>query len=55
MRILPVAVLLATVALIASGGGVHNPQIMSHLAAFLPGVAIWHPLRVKATAPAPAR
>jgi anhydro-N-acetylmuramic acid kinase len=26
--------------LIASGGGVHNPQIMSHLAAFLPGVAI---------------
>jgi anhydro-N-acetylmuramic acid kinase len=26
--------------LIASGGGVHNPQIMGHLAAFLPGVAI---------------
>jgi anhydro-N-acetylmuramic acid kinase len=26
--------------LIASGGGVHNPQIMAHLAAFLPGVAI---------------
>jgi anhydro-N-acetylmuramic acid kinase len=26
--------------LIASGGGVHNPQIMHHLAGFLPGVAI---------------
>jgi anhydro-N-acetylmuramic acid kinase len=26
--------------LIASGGGVHNPQIMGHLAALLPGVAI---------------
>jgi anhydro-N-acetylmuramic acid kinase len=26
--------------LIASGGGVHNPQIMGHLAAFLPRVAI---------------
>jgi anhydro-N-acetylmuramic acid kinase len=26
--------------LIASGGGVHNGQIMSHLAAFLPEVAI---------------
>ena len=26
--------------LIASGGGVHNPQIMAHLAGFLPGVAI---------------
>jgi anhydro-N-acetylmuramic acid kinase len=26
--------------LIASGGGVHNPQIMGHLAAFLPGVAV---------------
>jgi anhydro-N-acetylmuramic acid kinase len=26
--------------LIASGGGVHNPQIMGHLAAFLPGVAL---------------
>jgi anhydro-N-acetylmuramic acid kinase len=26
--------------LIASGGGVHNPQIMAHLAAFLPGMAI---------------
>jgi len=26
--------------LIASGGGVRNPQIMGHLAAFLPGVAI---------------
>jgi len=26
--------------LIASGGGVHNPQIMAHLAAFLPAVAI---------------
>jgi anhydro-N-acetylmuramic acid kinase len=26
--------------LIASGGGVHNPQIMAHLTAFLPGVAI---------------
>ena len=26
--------------LIASGGGVHNPQIMGHLAAFLPDVAI---------------
>jgi anhydro-N-acetylmuramic acid kinase len=26
--------------LIASGGGVHNPQIMSHLAGFLPGVSI---------------
>jgi anhydro-N-acetylmuramic acid kinase len=24
--------------LIASGGGVHNPQIMAHLAGFLPGV-----------------
>ncbi len=24
--------------LIASGGGVHNPQIMAHLAAFLPGI-----------------
>jgi anhydro-N-acetylmuramic acid kinase len=26
--------------LIASGGGVHNPQIMGHLAALLPGVAL---------------
>jgi anhydro-N-acetylmuramic acid kinase len=26
--------------LIVSGGGAHNPQIMAHLAAFLPGVAI---------------
>ncbi len=26
--------------LIVSGGGVHNPQIMAHLAAFLPGMAI---------------
>ncbi len=26
--------------LIASGGGVHNPQIMAHLAGFLPGVSI---------------
>ncbi|MEI9972932.1 MAG: anhydro-N-acetylmuramic acid kinase [Ignavibacteriota bacterium] len=26
--------------LIASGGGVHNPQIMAHLTGFLPGVAI---------------
>jgi anhydro-N-acetylmuramic acid kinase len=26
--------------LIVSGGGVHNPQIMAHLAGFLPGVAI---------------
>jgi anhydro-N-acetylmuramic acid kinase len=26
--------------LIASGGGVHNPQIMAHLAGFLPGIAI---------------
>jgi anhydro-N-acetylmuramic acid kinase len=26
--------------LVASGGGTHNPQIMAHLAAFLPGVAI---------------
>jgi anhydro-N-acetylmuramic acid kinase len=26
--------------LIVSGGGVHNPQIMGHLAAFLPGMAI---------------
>lgn len=26
--------------LIASGGGVHNPQIMAHLAGFLPGVNI---------------
>jgi anhydro-N-acetylmuramic acid kinase len=26
--------------LIAAGGGVHNPQIMSYLAAFLPGTAI---------------
>jgi anhydro-N-acetylmuramic acid kinase len=26
--------------LIVSGGGVHNPQIMAHLAGFLPGMAI---------------
>jgi anhydro-N-acetylmuramic acid kinase len=26
--------------LIVSGGGVHNPQIMGHLAGFLPGMAI---------------
>jgi anhydro-N-acetylmuramic acid kinase len=26
--------------LIVSGGGVHNPRIMAHLAGFLPGVAI---------------
>jgi anhydro-N-acetylmuramic acid kinase len=26
--------------LIVSGGGVHNPQILAHLAGFLPGVAI---------------
>ena len=26
--------------LIVSGGGVHNPQILAHLAAFLPGMAI---------------
>lgn len=26
--------------LIVSGGGAHNPQILSHLAAFLPGVAL---------------
>jgi anhydro-N-acetylmuramic acid kinase len=26
--------------LIVSGGGVHNPQIMAHLAGFLPGVGI---------------
>jgi anhydro-N-acetylmuramic acid kinase len=26
--------------LIVSGGGVHNPQIMAHLAGFLPGVAV---------------
>jgi len=26
--------------LIASGGGTHNPQIIGHLAAFMPGVAI---------------
>jgi anhydro-N-acetylmuramic acid kinase len=26
--------------LIVSGGGVHNPQVMAHLAAFLPDVAI---------------
>jgi len=26
--------------LIASGGGVHNPRIMAHLAGFLPGIAI---------------
>jgi anhydro-N-acetylmuramic acid kinase len=26
--------------LIASGGGVRNPQIMAHLAGFLPGVSI---------------
>lgn len=26
--------------LIVSGGGVHNPQIMAHMAGFLPGVAI---------------
>jgi anhydro-N-acetylmuramic acid kinase len=26
--------------LIVSGGGAHNPQILSHLAAFLPGVAV---------------
>ena len=28
------------VELIASGGGVHNPQLMAQLAAFLPGIAI---------------
>lgn len=28
------------VALIASGGGVHNPRIMAHLAGYLPGVSI---------------
>lgn len=28
------------VELIAAGGGVHNPQLMHHVAAFLPGVAI---------------
>ena len=26
--------------LIASGGGTHNPQIMAHLAGFLPGVDV---------------
>lgn len=26
--------------LIVSGGGVHNPQIMAHLAGFLPGIVI---------------
>ena len=26
--------------LLVSGGGAHNPQIMSHLAAFLPGVGL---------------
>jgi anhydro-N-acetylmuramic acid kinase len=26
--------------LISSGGGCHNPQIMSHIAAFLPGIAL---------------
>jgi anhydro-N-acetylmuramic acid kinase len=31
---------LAPIDLIVSGGGVHNPQIMAHLAAYLPGVAI---------------
>jgi anhydro-N-acetylmuramic acid kinase len=30
----------STTDLIVSGGGVHNPQIMAHLAGFLPGVAI---------------
>ena len=30
----------APIELIASGGGVHNPEIMGHLAALLPGVAI---------------
>ena len=29
-----------TTDLIVSGGGVHNPQIMAHLAGFLPGVDI---------------
>ncbi len=29
-----------TTDLIVSGGGVHNPQIMAHLSAYLPGVAI---------------
>ena len=30
----------STTDLIVSGGGVHNPQIMGHLAGFLPGIAI---------------
>jgi anhydro-N-acetylmuramic acid kinase len=30
----------ASTDLIVSGGGVHNPQIMAHIAAYLPGVAI---------------
>jgi anhydro-N-acetylmuramic acid kinase len=30
----------ATTDLIVSGGGAHNPRIMAHLAAFLPGVSI---------------
>jgi anhydro-N-acetylmuramic acid kinase len=30
----------STTDLIVSGGGVHNPQIMAHLAGFLPGIAI---------------
>ena len=29
-----------TTDLIVSGGGVHNPQIMAHLAGYLPGVGI---------------
>jgi anhydro-N-acetylmuramic acid kinase len=35
-----VATALPPTDLIVSGGGVHNPQIMAHLAGFLPGVAI---------------
>ena len=34
------AVPFAPAELIVSGGGAHNPQILSHLAAFLPGVAL---------------
>jgi anhydro-N-acetylmuramic acid kinase len=34
------AVQFASAELIVSGGGAHNPQILSHLAAFLPGVAL---------------
>ena len=40
MGVRQVAAAGATADLIVSGGGAHNPQIMAHLAAFLPEVAI---------------